>query len=276
MAKKELGSKALAQNDFLEPKPPVSVIATDVGTNRPYNNGAASVSFSLPAGSPAATSYTVTSSPGSLTASGSSSPITITGLSSSTNYTFTVTATNASGTSAPSSPSSSIPITTVPQAPQSPSVNAQSANVNRIIWTTPANGGKTLGNYSITGSDGTSYNNIAGTVSGSQTYYDATDNTPSASSPGSQTYTITATNANGSSLTATTGSVNTTPPFFPPSFPFFPFFPPFFPPSFCPFFPFFPPFFPPNFCPFFPPNFCPFFPPSFCPWFPYFSGGGSV
>jgi hypothetical protein len=44
----------------LEPLAPISVAATDIGTGRAVGNGAATVSFALPALSPAATSYTVT------------------------------------------------------------------------------------------------------------------------------------------------------------------------------------------------------------------------
>lgn len=95
------------------PNPPTSVSAS-------YSSGTqASVSFTAPVddGGSAITSYTVTSSPGSITASGSSSPITITGLSGGTTYTFTVTATNAVGTSDASSPSNSI-TTAVPPGSQ--------------------------------------------------------------------------------------------------------------------------------------------------------------
>jgi hypothetical protein len=59
-------------------------------------------------GGSAITGYTVTSSPGNITASGSSSPITVTGLTNGTSYTFTVTATNANGTSAASTASSAV------------------------------------------------------------------------------------------------------------------------------------------------------------------------
>jgi trimeric autotransporter adhesin len=102
-----------------KPNAPTIGTATNVGTGRAYNNGAATVTFTAPTydGRSAITSYTVTSSPGGFTASGASSPLTVTGLQSSTSYTFTVTATNAIGTSAASSASNSITATTVPQAP---------------------------------------------------------------------------------------------------------------------------------------------------------------
>ena len=58
---KQVGRMSQSANDFLEPKAPINVVATDVGTNRAFNNGAASVAFELPADSPAASSYTATS-----------------------------------------------------------------------------------------------------------------------------------------------------------------------------------------------------------------------
>lgn len=72
-------------------------------------NAQATVSFTPNAtGGKAVTSYTVTSSPGGLTGTGSASPITVTGLTNGTAYTFTVTATNANGTSAASAASNSV------------------------------------------------------------------------------------------------------------------------------------------------------------------------
>jgi hypothetical protein len=73
-------------------------------------NASASVTFSAPAnnGGSAITGFTVTSSPSGITGTGASSPITVSGLSNGTAYTFTVTATNASGTSSPSAASNSI------------------------------------------------------------------------------------------------------------------------------------------------------------------------
>jgi hypothetical protein len=90
------------------PGAPTSVIAT-------AGDASASVAFTAPAsagGSPI-TSYTVTSSPGSVTASGASSPITVTGLTNGTAYTFTVTATNAQGTGPASAASNSVTPATI-------------------------------------------------------------------------------------------------------------------------------------------------------------------
>ena len=100
-----------------KPGAPIGVCATDVGTGRAYNNGAATVSFVAPTSGGAVDSYTVTSTPGSYSATGASSPIVVTGLQSDTSYTFVVTATNLVGTSSASNASRSITATTVPQAP---------------------------------------------------------------------------------------------------------------------------------------------------------------
>ena len=70
----------------------------------------ASVTFLAPGstGGAAISSYTVTSSPGGLTDSAASSPITVTGLTNGVAYTFTVTATNSSGTGIASSATNSV------------------------------------------------------------------------------------------------------------------------------------------------------------------------
>jgi hypothetical protein len=68
------------------------------------------VTFTAPAsnGGSVITGYTVTSNPGNITGAGSASPITVTGLTNGTAYTFTVTVTNANGTSLASSASNSV------------------------------------------------------------------------------------------------------------------------------------------------------------------------
>jgi hypothetical protein len=195
---KRFGKRSQAANDFLEPKQPTISSVADIGTGRAYNNGAVTVSFSLPGNSPAATSYTVTSAPGGFTATGSSSPITVQGLLSDTSYTFTVVASNASGNSLASAASSAVTATTVPNTPGAPSASSPSAGTDSVSWSAPANGGKAITNYRWTSSDGKAGDTSATSVSVGQEMGTA------------QTYTVYATNANGNSLTsASSGSVTT-------------------------------------------------------------------
>ena len=90
-----------------------------IGTATATGTTTATVAFTAPSytGSSTITSYTATSSPGNITGTlnqAGSGTINITGLTSSTSYTFTVTATNAIGTSSASNASNSI-TTTSPQ-----------------------------------------------------------------------------------------------------------------------------------------------------------------
>jgi hypothetical protein len=72
----------------------------------------ASISFTAASRGGVPTSYTVTSTPGTLTATGSSSPIVVTGLTLGTSYTFKVKATNSTGTGAESSATNSVTAST--------------------------------------------------------------------------------------------------------------------------------------------------------------------
>jgi hypothetical protein len=91
------------QSPRVSPSAPTAVNVT-------AGNALAIVSFFAPTsdGGSAITKYTVTATPGGLTAMGTTSPITITGLTNGTAYTFTVTATNATGTSLSSAASNSV------------------------------------------------------------------------------------------------------------------------------------------------------------------------
>jgi hypothetical protein len=193
---KRSGRKSQGANDFLMPYAPTIDSASNVGTARPYNDGAVDVSFTADPRN-AATSYTVLSTPGSYTASGSSSPIRVTGLSSDTAYTFTVTATNTYGTSAASAASGSVTATTVPATPSAPSATAQGGAANDdVSWSAPATGGSAITSYTWASSDGKGATQAGPSVSVGQEAGTA------------QTYTVYATNANGNSGTsAASGSV---------------------------------------------------------------------
>lgn len=200
---KRAGRRSQQSNDFLQPLAPINVVATDVGTNRPYNNGAASVSFALPSNSQPATSYTVSGYCSvhntTHTATGSSSPIIVEGFGTGTNPTFTVTATNSYGTGPASAASSAITITTVPDVPTSVGASSPSgADYDTVTWLAPANGGKAITNYYVTSSDGKTANTSSTSVNITQEQGTA------------QTYTVYADNANGrSAASAPSGSVTT-------------------------------------------------------------------
>lgn len=195
---KKIGKHSQAANDFLQPQTPTNVVATDIGTGRAYNDGAASVAFVLPANSPAATGYTVLSSRGQ-TATGTSSPIIIGGLGSDLDHTFQVKATNAVGDSAYSADSNSVRITTVPATPAAPTaVTVANQAQDTVTWVAPANGGKAITNYRWTSNDGKSGDTSSTSVTVNQEQGTA------------QTYNVYATNANGNSETsASSGSVTT-------------------------------------------------------------------
>ena len=197
-ANKRVGKKSLAQNDNLFPAAPLIGTATNIGTGRAYNNGAATVTFTAQ-GPNAATSYTVTSSPGGYTATGSSSPITVEGLQSAVDYSFTVTASNSYGTSGASSSSNTITSTTVPATPSAPSASSPSAGSDTVSWTAPANGGSAITNYHWASTDGKAGDTASTSVSVGQEQGTA------------QQYNVYATNVNGNSGTSgLSNSVTTT------------------------------------------------------------------
>jgi hypothetical protein len=169
-----------------------SVVATNVGTSRAYNNGSASIAFTP--GSVLGKTYAVTSSPGSYTASGTASPITITGLQSSTQYTYTVVASNNYGTASASSASTGVTATTVPAAP---SISAVAALSSATLTITPgATGGSAITGYSIVSNPATTTQTAS---SSPYTFTGLTNDT-------AYTFTASAINANGTSAASAASS----------------------------------------------------------------------
>ena len=195
-----LGTVASSSREV--PNAPTIGTATNVGTGRAFNNGAATVAFTAPTfdGGLPITSYTVTSSPGGFTGTGASSPITVSGLASSTSYTFTVTATNARGTGAASAASNSITATTVPQAPTiGTATDGGTGTTATVAYTAGANGGAAVSTFTATSSPGS----LTGTGASPITVSGLTTGT-------AYTFTVTATNSNGTSA-ASAASNSVTP-----------------------------------------------------------------
>ena len=184
------------------PYAPASVSGSDVGTARAYNNASATISFTFPVhdGGLPVTSYTVTSNPGGFTASGSSSPLTITGLSSSTNYVYSVTATNAIGTG-PNIVSGFVFATTIPQPATIGTATATGVSGTVSVgFTANGTGGKTV-TYTATSSPG----GLTGSSSSSPVSVSGLTNGTA------YTFTVVASNANGSA--SASGASNSATPY---------------------------------------------------------------
>jgi hypothetical protein len=206
---KKTGKKSLAANDFLIPPPPGPPTANDVGTNRPFDNGAAVVEFSPVNLAVSYKVYAASSGQTTVTQTGTSSPIIVTGLKSNILYTFTVTGINSSAVeSEPSDPSTPTLITSVPATPDAPTASSPNANQDVVSWLTPNSGGKTITGYIWAASDGKT--NLSGGTPGGGPTTD-TSVTVNQEAGIAQTYTVYAINANGNSLTsADSNSITTT------------------------------------------------------------------
>jgi hypothetical protein len=188
------GAQSAASN-AVTPGSPATPPGSPTNATATAGNGQATVSFTAPAsnGGDAITGYTVTSNPGGIQAAGpaDASPITVQGLTNDQSYTFTVTATNGKGTSAPSAPSNPVTPTTGPTAPDSPTgLTATAGNGEATVsFTAPASdGGSPITGYTVTSSGGQTAQGA-----GSPVTVDGLTN------GASYTFTVTATNAFGTS-----------------------------------------------------------------------------
>ena len=129
---------------------PATVPSTPAKGTATKGNASASVAFTPPNdGGSAITSYTVTSNPGSFTGTGASSPIIVSGLTNGTPYTFTITATNAMGTSPASVASDPVTPATVPGVPIAILATPGNTQVS-LSWTAPVyNGDSPITDYVI-------------------------------------------------------------------------------------------------------------------------------
>jgi hypothetical protein len=175
-----------------KPGAPTSVSASSNG------NRASTISWTAPAidGGSSITQYTVTSSSGDTCVTATTS-CTISGLSDSTVYTFTVKATNALGDSVSSS-SASATTAGIPASPISVSAIAGIREIT-ISWNAPpSNGGSVITGYNVSGSNSSS----CSTTSTSCTISGLVDST-------SYVFTVTATNAIGTSQSSASASAST-------------------------------------------------------------------
>ena len=141
------------------PGSPTEVVAT-AGDSKAQLNWTAPISN----GGSAITGYVATSAPEGKTCSSVTPGCQVSGLTNGTSYTFTVTASNAVGTSAPSAPSNAVtPVAaTVPGSPTL--VNASAGDGQAYVnWAAPANnGGSAITGYTAIADPGGNSCNSAG------------------------------------------------------------------------------------------------------------------
>ena len=162
-------------------------------------NAQATVSFTAPSsnGGSVITSYTATSNPGGITGTLSqagSGDITVSGLTNGSTYTFTVTATNAIGTSVASAASNSV-TPAVPIVPDAPTIGTAVAGDAQatVSFTAPSSdGGSAITSYTATSSPGGITGTLSQSGSGSIIVSGLTNGT-------AYTFTVTATNTLGTS-----------------------------------------------------------------------------
>ena len=117
----------------------------------------ASVPFTASEKGGAASSFTVTSNPGSLTGSGATSPVTVSGLSDNTSYTFTIAGTNETATGPASAATASVSVPNYPlnetdDFNRTNAVNLGVASGNGSTWD------NVRGTWTATGTEATSAN----------------------------------------------------------------------------------------------------------------------
>jgi hypothetical protein len=179
------------------PSAPVISLAEDTGSNRDFDNGAASLTWTTPTfnGKSAIVGYDITATADDNSvvtfSTGVVNNSSITGLKSGKKYTYRIKARNGGGAGADSAGKGPVTATTKPGIP----VNVTAVNLNNgsqatVTWTAGSNGGSPITGYTVTVSPGGATTNTTNT---SVTIGSLTNNS-------SYTFTVTATNVNGTSL----------------------------------------------------------------------------
>ena len=181
----------------------LSLIATDFGTNRAFNNGRIDLSWTAPASNGAnITGYKVErsldgSSYSTIVENTASTSTTYsdTGLSSAQIYYYRISAINAAGV-ALASTAANATSTTVPQAPTIGTSTKDTGGLGRLnaIFTPGSNGGKTVSTFTST--------TTGSTVTGASSPILVT----SLNAGQSYSFTVTATNSNGTSLASSSSA----------------------------------------------------------------------
>ena len=178
------------------PSAPTVSLAEDTGSNRDFDNGAASVTWTTPTfnGKSAIVGYDITATADDNSvvtfSTGVVNTSSITGLKSGKKYTYRIKARNGGGSGPDSTGRGPVTSTTKPNIPLNvTAVNLNNGSQATVTWTAGANGGSTITGYTVTTSPGGATTNTTGTnvTVGSLT------------NGSSYTFTVTATNVNGTS-----------------------------------------------------------------------------
>ena len=206
------GSASIASNSVLAAAVPDAPTGVSGTAN---TDGSVDLSWTAPAGNGAIiTGYTVTPNPAcsactGLTVSGSPAAAAahITGFQLGTTYTFTVTATNAAGSSPASTGSNTLTPTAPPGSISSPTPTLNPDGTMTLTWTAPADNGLPITGYIVTASPACSA--CTGlTVAGTPP---PTTTTITGLTPGvAYTFTVTAANADGSGSAGSGGGSGST------------------------------------------------------------------